>query len=422
MARVVPFPALRFAPRLTAEMGRLAAPPYDVISETDRASYEALHPKNIVRLILPGEAGRAEDGTFYSGAAALLRQWRAEGTLVQDSAPAVYPYRQTFRGPDGSVASRTGFLGALELPEPEARSAPVLPHEKTLEAPRRDRTRLIAACRANLSPIFLLHPDSRGEAGAGLEEATASDPLVCFTDRGEVRHELWMVPEGPLAGRLAGALASEWTLIADGHHRYESAMAVRDSMPEEKGAGFVLAFFCSLKDRGFRIFPIHRLLKAAPVGIGAEPLQQVLGRREQVEILPDSSGPQEMRSALEAAGERSFGVVPRDGTPFLVKVKPPAEAEESPAGDLDTVVLERQVLSGALGVSPADIAAGALGFTPDAAEAFRQVRSGEAWAAFLLNPLRTEAVVRAAQSGIRLPQKSTYFYPKVFTGLVIRSF
>ncbi|HEU5180759.1 MAG TPA: DUF1015 domain-containing protein [Candidatus Polarisedimenticolia bacterium] len=422
MARVVPFPALRFASRLAAEMDRLAAPPYDVISETDRASYEALHPKNIVRLILPGEAGRTEDGSFYSGAAALLRQWRTEGTLVQDPAPAFYPYRQTFRGPDGSVASRTGFLGALELPAPEARGASVLPHEKTLEAPRRDRTRLIAACRANLSPIFLLHPDSRGEAGACLEEATTPGPLISFTDRGEVRHELWVVPEGPLTGRLSRALDSEWTLIADGHHRYESAVAVRDSLPDEKGAGFVLAFFCSLKDRGFRIFPIHRLLKAAPAGIGAEPLQQILGRRHPVEIPPDSAGPRELREALGAAGERSFGVVPRGGAPFLLKVKPQAEAEDGSAGDLDTVVLERQVLSAALGVSPADIAAGALGFTPDAAEAFRQVRSGEAWAAFLLNPLRTEAVVRAAQSGIRLPQKSTYFYPKVFTGLVIRPF
>ena len=421
MARVVPFQGLRYAPQHSAEMARLAAPPYDVISEEERVRYAALHPKNIVRLILPGEAGKVEDGSFYTGAAAMLRRWREEGTLVQDAVPSFYPYRQTFRGPDGEVASRTGFLGALELRAQESREAGVLPHEKTLEAPRRDRTRLIAACRANLSPIFLLHPDSGGQAGACLDEATRQEPLCSFTDRGEVRHELWMLPDGPLVPRLAGALAAEWTLIADGHHRYESAMAVRDSLPEVRGAGFVLAFFCSLKDRGFRIFPIHRILKSAPNTSGGEPLERLLARRHQVEILSGDAGPESILLALRRSGERTFGVVPRSGAPFLVKVVP-AETEEDPAGELDTVLLERRILTDSLGVTASDIAAGALGFTADAAQAFRQAREGEAWAAFLLNPLRTESVVRAAQAGIRLPQKSTYFYPKVFTGLVIRPF
>jgi uncharacterized protein (DUF1015 family) len=422
MARVVPFQALRYAPNLSDAMAHLAAPPYDVISEEERARYEALHPKNIVRLILPGEAGKTEDGSFYTGAAALLRQWRAEGTLVQDAAPAFYPYRQTFRGPDGSMAVRTGFLGALELPARDSREASVLPHEKTLEAPRRDRTRLIASCRANLSPIFLLHPDASGETGLCLSEATAQPPVCSFSDRGEVKHELWMVPEGQLVRRLAGALASEWTLIADGHHRYESAVAVRDSIPEEKGAGFVLAFFCSLKDRGFRIFPIHRVLIAAPALSGAEPLEKILGRRHEVELLPDSAGPDAVLQALRRAGDGSFAVVPRAGAAFLLKLPSSVGTGEDPAGELDTVLLERRILTEALGVTPADIAAGALGFTADAAEAFRRARSGEAQAAFLLNPLRTESVVRAAQAGIRLPQKSTYFYPKVYTGLVIRPF
>src|SRR5262249_7893453 len=158
------------------------------------------------------------------------------------------------------------------------------------------------------------------------------------------------------------------------------------------------AFFCSLQDRGFRIFPIHRLLKSMPESLRGEPLQQLLSRRHQVEILPEASQADAIRDALRRAGERTFGVVPGSGAPFLVKVAREEKGSDDPAGDLDTVLLERQILSGALGLSAADIAAGALAFTPDAAEACRRARTGEVQAAFLLNPLRTEAVVRAAQA------------------------
>jgi uncharacterized protein (DUF1015 family) len=243
---------------------RISPPlPTTSLRKQARARYEALHPRNVVRLILPGEAGRIQDGSFYSGAAALLRAWQQEGTLEKDPAASFYPYRQTFRGPDGEHAARLGFLGALALPAAGAGEKMVLPHEKTLDAPRRDRTRLIEACRANLSPIFLLHPDSTGGAGKALAEAVSGPPLFTFQDDARVIHEMWRMDSSSAIAKLEQALAADWTLIADGHHRYESAMAVRNEHPEEEGAGYVLAFFCSLQDRGFRVFPIHRLLRPA---------------------------------------------------------------------------------------------------------------------------------------------------------------
>jgi len=404
-------------------MQRIATPPYDVIGEKDRLEYEKAHPRNVVRLILPGEAGETADGTFYSGAAALLKRWREEGTLTLESTPSFYPYRQTFRGPDGNTASRLGFLGALALEEDPARGGGPLPHEKTLEGPRRDRTRLISACQANLSPIFLLHPDETGKVGPVLERTAAEEPLFRFSDREEVLHELWRMDSPDLVRQVREGMEADWTLIADGHHRYESALAVMKELPGVEGARHVLAFFCSLKDRGFRIFPIHRLARPGAGGEGAA-LGRLLRERLSPELLPSGSGIKEVLARLGEAGEGTFAALLPGGSRLLIRPRTGKQhmTEGGPPEDFDTIVLEREVLSGLLGITPEAVAAGAVTYTPDAGEALRRVDSGEAAAAFLMNPLRMEAVVRAARAGLRLPQKSTYFYPKVFTGLVIRPF
>jgi len=421
VARVFPFRGLRYHSRYAGEMDRLTTPPYDVIGEQEREAYEKSHPRNIVRLILPGEAGRLEDGTFYTGAAALLDRWRREETLVLDPDLAFYPYRQTYRSPDGARASRLGFLGALALPEPGQTGA--LPHERTLQAPREDRTRLILACQTNLSPIFLLHPDERGEVGFVLGRTTRRAPLLEMTDRRGVHHELWKMEDPEEISRIRQGMAADWTLIADGHHRYESAQAVMRKLPDVEGARSVLAFFCSLKDEGFRIFPIHRLILSMEQA-GAGRIGNVL--ENEFSALPCSagSGIDEVLAALKEAGPGSFGVVLKGRPPFLIRI-PLTKGKEVPeelVENLDPVLLEREILSRLLGISPEAVARGAVAFTPEAREAFRQVDAGEAAAAFLLRPLDVEVVVRAARAGLRLPQKSTYFYPKLLTGLVLRPF
>ncbi len=421
MARVLPFQGLRYHSRYAGEIDRLTTPPYDVIGEREKKAFEEAHPRNIVRLILPGEAGRLDDGTFYSGAAAILDRWRREETLVLDPYPSFYPYRQAYRSPDGATASRLGFLGALALPEPGQSGA--LPHEKTLQAPREDRTRLILACRANLSPIFLLHPDERGEVGSVLGRMTRGSPLVEMTDRQGVHHQIWKMEDPEEIGRIRQAMAAEWTLIADGHHRYESAQAVMRKLPDVEGARSVLAFFCSLKDEGFRIFPIHRLLRPIE-GADADRIGKRLENEFSTLSSSEGAGIDELLAALKEAGPGSFGVILKGRPPFVIRIPPTQEKDdpEAQVENLDPVLLEREILSRRLGISPEAVAAGAVAFTPDAREAARQVDAGEAAAAFLLRPLDVEVVVRAARAGLRLPQKSTYFYPKLLTGLVLRPF
>jgi uncharacterized protein (DUF1015 family) len=420
VARVLPFRALRYHPRFASRMEALVAPPYDVIGEAERLRYVAAHPRNVVRLILPGEAGLAEDGSFYAGAAALLGQWRKDGTVREEPRPALYPYRQTYTGPDGVRISRLGFFGALALESTAGAGA--LPHERTLEGPRRDRTRLLAACRVNLSPIFLLHPDDLGEVGACLAEAVAAPPEIRFTDGGGVLNELWTLSDPAPLARIGRGMESDWTLIADGHHRYESALAVMQEHPGEEGARRVLAFFCSLRDPGFRILPIHRLVRLRKEN-GAGDLRSLLQDRLAWEPLPGLS-PREVVFRLREAGQGSFGVLLRDGPPILLKLDrrgTGSGTSEFPES-LDTVALQREILEKAMGISREAVAGGAVDYTADPEEAGRKVSSGEASVAFLLNPLPVEDVVRAAREGVRLPQKSTFFFPKIPTGLVFRPF
>jgi uncharacterized protein (DUF1015 family) len=281
---------------------------------------------------------------------------------------------------------------------------------------------LIEACRANLSPIFLLHPDSTGEAGRVLAASVAVPGLFAFQDDAGITHEMWRIDDPGAVDRLQKALLPDWTLIADGHHRYEAAMAVRNEHPQEEGAGYVLAFFCSLQDRGFRVFPIHRLLRAAPGTETSQELADALRRRHSVSEIPHESGPEEVLSRVRGAGEGSVGVVLPDGPSLLLHVGRTAGDQGESGSGLDTELLQHAVFTETLGISAEAVSGGAVAYTSDAGEAFRRVRSGESRAAFLLNPLPIESVVRAAQKGLRLPQKSTYFYPKVFTGLVIRPF
>jgi uncharacterized protein (DUF1015 family) len=293
-------------------------------------------------------------------------------------------------------------------------------HERTLDAPRKDRTRLIAACRANLSPVFLIHPDETGGAGEVLSAATPGDPLFRFSDRQGVEHELWKLEDLASLGRLQEALRSDWTLIADGHHRYESARRVMEQMPDQAGARQVLAFFCRLKDRGFRIFPIHRLVTGPPE-VSSDALPARLGRELGAVEVGGGAGVEALLAGLRARGEGWAVAVFRDSPPRMFPI-PPGAAGGGAGSLLDTTRLEEKVLGPLLGLGPEEIAGGRIAFTADAGEACRRVRSGEATAAFLLNPLRIDAVVEAARAGCRLPQKSTYFYPKVFTGLAIRAF
>jgi uncharacterized protein (DUF1015 family) len=232
---------------------------------------------------------------------------------------------------------------------------------------------------------------------------------------------MWKVPLEREVGDLSHAMSRDWVLIADGHHRHESALAVKRLLPGVEGAGRVLAFFLSLRDAGFRIFPIHRLLlpglSLSPDSIAAR-LRESIPTRD----LAAGVGPREILEEVGRAGPGWFGVAPRGHPPFLAAAGSRTGTGGDPLERLETVALQRRVFEEILGIPSEAVARGGVGYTADASEALRKVTSGEASAAFLLNPLQMEDVIAAARAGTRLPQKSTYFYPKIPTGLLIRPF
>jgi len=421
---IQPFRGLRYASGPGADLDRLTAPPYDVISEERRAALAARHAHNIVHLDLPRPG---TDGDAYRTAASLLQEWLRAGVLQREDRPSFYACEQRYRAPSGEERTRRGFFGRLRL-EP-LDGGVVIPHERTLDRPRADRQRLLAATRTHLSAVFLLHPDpGHGVAGL-LEEALRDDRLEQARD-----------DEGTLSrvARIAGPLATadlvrrieeaRWALIADGHHRYESALAYRDERRAlgRRDAEHVLAFLCSLEDPGVAIFPIHRLVRSLE---GFEP-QKFSRRLGEFFRLTPVAGEEALRAALAERRARPgvFGFALRGAPGFLLtEWKEGAGLELSgmapipePLRRLDVILLHRLVLEEILGISAeAQARQVNLDYVKDDRQWLGRMDQGGADIGILMNPTRIEQVIAVTRKGLRLPQKSTYFHPKVLTGLVL---
>src|SRR5919197_4209461 len=337
MADVRPFRALRYSPS-AGPLERLVAPPYDVISPEERARYVALDPHNVVRLTLPDseeQAGRD------------LAEWRAAGVLDREAEPAVWTLSQTYVGPDGIERTRNGLVVALRLEPYENRV--VLPHERTHAGPKEGRLRLLRATRTQLEPIFLLHD------GDPVELPEREPDIAVGGDR------LWRL-EGDPGDRFAAAQL----LIADGHHRYETALAFHAEDGTEASA-WMMVVLVATREQGLTIFPTHRLA-ASVNGVRGTPIDQ--------------------------PGDELPGVVLyRDGRYELLE-----------SDGLDVEVVDRLAPQG-------------VSYTPDRAEAVATVDAGRAEGAFLLRPTRIEGVYAVARRGEVMPQKTTYFYPKLTSGL-----
>jgi uncharacterized protein (DUF1015 family) len=335
---VTPFRALRFDPAVAGPLSGLVAPPYDVISARERAGYLARSPHNIVHLTLPESPLQA---------AADLAAWRAEGALVHDEA-AFWWIGQDYTGPDGVARTREGFAAAVEVTPYEA--GQVLPHERTHAGPKEDRLRLLRATRAQLEPIFLLY-----DADAPFSRPDG-DPAMDVSEDG-VRTRAW-----PLAARAA--TIDTPLLIADGHHRYETAVAFRDESPE---ATHTFAILVSSRATGLEIFPTHRIVQR----LGEVPGEEVEGPSEGVTLY-------------------------RNGRYFRVDT----------VDDFGPRVVESFAPEG-------------VSYTAFADEATAAVDRGDAAAAFLLQPVTVEQVAAFAQAGETMPQKSTFFFPKLTSGLLL---
>lgn len=386
---VTPFKGERYA--AVDRLGQLISPPYDVISPAERQELAARHLHNVVHIILPeGAADR------YRQAAATLRQWRRSGVLVRDPSAAVYVVQQEFCDPAGRTRVRTGFIGALSVEPFTLRR--VRPHERTHLGPKQDRLALLRETRTMSEALFLLAPDRSGELARCLESATARQPDAQTEFQGETVR-VWRLTDRE-ARALCEAAGRESLYIADGHHRYETALAFREEYPS---ADRTLALIVPVTDPGLLLLPTHRLIYGSPVAW--ESVQEVVSAWfETQEISPPLPRDQLI---VGLPGPRLFSLRPRPLEPHQLEDLAPAVKR------LTVSWADRLVLPLLLGGS------GEVAYTSRAEKVVEELGSGKAAAALLLPPPTVEQVLEVADAGATMPQKSTYFFPKVPSGLVM---
>jgi uncharacterized protein (DUF1015 family) len=416
MAEVEPLRTLRYDLRTVESLDAVIAPPYDVIDPQRRAALVRRSPFNAVEIDLPEPQG---DEDPYLHAASVIEAWQQQGILVREREPALWVLEQEFTGPDGSRRTRRGFFARVRVED--YGPGRIRPHERTQPGPKEDRLRLTRATRANLSPIFSLFDDPAGDAVRALELPTAGGPFATATDDEGVQHRLWRVGDPEAIQDVQGALADRELLIADGHHRYETARIYAQAVGGEGEHSYTLMFLCALSDPGLAVFPTHRLLTNLKDPEVHERLGAVLKRDFDVERVE--------RAEIEPSaddGRVAFGYMDAHfRTPYRLTLKDPSTAAEALPDrsdayrSLDTAVLEALVLRDALGMSEDDIAAQhGLRYAKSTAEALDAVESGQADAVFFMRATPIEQVRGVAASGETMPPKSTFFYPKVPTGLV----
>ena len=415
MADVEPLRALHYNLDRTGGLQDVVAPPYDVIDAPQRKALADNSPYNVVRIDLP----EGEDP--YANAAEILTEWRDEQVIVQDAEPAFWLLQQDYTGPDGQHRTRTGFFARVKIEE--YGPGRIRPHERTHPGPKEDRLKLTRATRTNLSPIFSLFSDRDGAATAAMATLTSESPWGEATDDDGTVNRLWRTHDPEVIGAVMSALHPAELLIADGHHRYETARIYAEEIGGEGAHQYVLMCLVALQDPGLTVFPTHRLLKNLRPD-QHETLASAIRESFDVEELgsPDELTPAEgdriTVGYIDAHFKKPLRLTLKDQT----IADRALESHAEPYRRLDTAVLEALVLKGALQMTDEDIDhLTQLGYERESTRATELVTSRQYDAAFLMAPIPVERVQAVAAAGESMPPKSTYFFPKVPTGLLFNS-
>jgi uncharacterized protein (DUF1015 family) len=416
MADVQPLRALHYDPAVVGSLQAVVSPPYDVIDPEQRAALAARSPYNVVEIDLPEPAADGEDP--YTHAADLFERWQADGAVVRDEEPAIWALVQDYIAPDGTARTRRGLFARVRVEE--YGPGRIRPHERTHPGPREDRLRLTRATRANLSPIFSLYSDPAGAAWDAVRPAAEQPPFGELTDDEGTTHRLWRVADPAAIASVQATLADAELLIADGHHRYETARVYADEVGGEGEHRYVLMCLVALEDPGLTVFPTHRLIRDT-TSRTQEALANTL--REQFDIAEIEHAelrPPDGDSALAMGYIDSFFK-----RAFRLTLKDPATADRvldgrpDPYRRLDTALLEALILKGPLGLTDDDIDhMRGLGYARSDDEALELVLAGTYDAAFFLRATPVDQVREVAATGVNMPPKTTYFYPKIPTGLL----
>jgi uncharacterized protein (DUF1015 family) len=424
MADVQPLNALHYDLDAVGSLQDVVAPPYDVIDTAMRAELIARSPYNAVAIDLPkpyGETGpQTAEGDPYERAAREIDAWQKAGALVKDSEPAIWAMEQEYTGPDGSDHIRHAILARVRVEDFE--TGQVLPHERTLPGPKQDRLELMRATRCNLSPIFSLSTQDPWPLVEQAIELEFDGPWGEATDAAGTVTRLWRIDEPGVLEEVTELLSEAQLLIADGHHRYETAIAYRDEIGGEGPHNYTLMALTGLEDPGLSVYPTHRLLS----GFADDPERQrrlgegLRGLFDVTEVETDQIDP------LGEEGVGVFGLYDsHHKRAFRLRLKDTTELDRLLEGQpeayrrLDAAILETLVLKGVAGLSEDDILAKrGLGYAKSVEDSLRLLDEGTYDVAFILRPIPVDQTREICESDANMPPKSTYFYPKVLTGLV----
>lgn len=441
MPQIEPFKGILYNPK-KVNISKVVAPPYDVISPAMQDELYRADKHNIIRLILGKEEPLDSDiNNKYKRAAAFFNKWIGEGVLSQDERPAVYVYLQEYSHGEEKKKS-IGFVTRIKLEDQE--KSKVLPHEKTFAKPKQDRLNLVREVKANLSPIFTLFQDDKNSVTAILKKAVSKRPVFDFSYDG-VRHKFWRLDDERLIKDIKKLMRHKDIFIADGHHRYAVSAMYREEMRTKtqnskvktsavggstsggqnlsEGYDYGMMYFAPISEKALTILATHRMIKGIDIDI--EEAVSKLGEYFNVETL-DSAAALLKRMAMAKRGEKLFGMYPRDKKFYLLKLKKGVNLDKlikedrTPAWKrLDVSILQGLILDHILGLKSHVEIEGNVVYTRDPMEAVSEVDNGSCSIVFLLNPTKISEVKEIAKLGDKMPHKSTYFYPKLLSGLVI---
>lgn len=417
---VIPFRGLRYNPEKVGDIADVIAPPYDVIKPEERLALEAQHPANIIRLILSQPLnGDTKNANQYTRAAALLNQWISDRTFVRDSTSCYYIYDQEFNAPDGKSYTRRALiaLGKLEPFNVPRDRRVILPHEKTHAGPKADRLNLMRQCHANLSPIFLLYSDTAGNIEQAMKCFTDANPPLIQT--GEIfgsTHRLWRLDDAQRNREIQSHFSSKPLLIADGHHRYETALAFQGEMRanghQAAGYDYMMMNLVRMESPGLAVLAIHRLLH----NISTERIAHAVAKLPEVFDLQKIDTLANLMQKLSALKGKSPAIGMYTGADNYRLLVPRLAANATAYEKLDVTLVQNTLIRELFQI---ETMADHISYTAYADDAVVHVKGGEGRIALLMNPTPVAQVLEVAMAGLTMPQKSTYFYPKMATGFML---
>ncbi|MCM8770278.1 MAG: DUF1015 domain-containing protein [Candidatus Omnitrophica bacterium] len=424
MAKIKPFYAVTFNPQNISDLSTVVCPPYDVITSEEQEIYYKLSPYNLIRLIL-GKDTAEEDR--YKSAARYFKEWLQQGILIQEKEPAIYFYNQIYQI-KGERKNRLGFIALLKLDDDKN---VIFPHESTRFEPKEDRYRLLKSVKANLSPIFVVFSDTARIIQRSAERYLKNNkPFIDIVDREGVRHQVWRISDKDTVDKIVLPLQDKQMFIADGHHRYEVALTFRDKMRKaghldpEADFNYIMAYFTNVEAKGLTILPIHRLVKY-PRGFNFDDFRKELEKYFDLEEIKDKD---KFFFLMQKAGERqnTLGMY-KDNKFFLLRLKNLKVMDRILGLDrikeyrnLDITIFNSLILKKMLGIDIED--KDKIYFSHKEEELIRQANDDKNSILFLFNPVKIEQLISVARQKECMPSKSTYFYPKVISGLVINKF